>query len=265
MVAVGLAAVVVLIAGAASATHLRSSEVTPVERVVSVRRAALPARTTTTVRRSTPSTTSAAPAATTTTMAPRPPAPPTSVDPTTTTTRVARVARTAPTAAPAPAPTPTAPPTTTAPVAPVISVVTNLSAATQQQMLALVNVKRATGLVCGGTSFAPVPPLTLNGTLTQAADGHARDMAARNYFSHTGANGSDPGTRITAAGYHWTAWAENIAAGQTSPESVVAGWFDSAGHCANFMAPVVTQIGFARADNPSSTYGIYWVADMGRP
>jgi uncharacterized protein YkwD len=132
-------------------------------------------------------------------------------------------------------------------------------------MLALVNAKRTAGTTCGGEAFPPVPPLTLQSNINRAADAHAADMATRNYFSHTGANGSDPGNRMTAAGYAWSAWAENIAAGQTTPESVIAALFGSTGHCHNFMSSAVTQIGFGRAQNSASAYGNYWVADMGRP
>lgn len=185
--------------------------------------------------------------------------------PTTPTTK-APAPTTPTTKAPAPAPTtPTtkapAPPTTVAPTVPA----GGLSAATQNDMLAQVNARRASGTTCGGKAFPAVPALTLQGNLTNASQAYAVDMATKNYFSHTGSNGSDPGQRITAAGYRWSAWAENIAAGQTSPAAAIAGWFDSAGHCVNFMSASVTQIGFGLATSASSTYGSYWVADLGRP
>ena len=110
-----------------------------------------------------------------------------------------------------------------------------------------------------------MPPLTLNGTISRASDAYAVDMATYNYFSHTGRDGSDPGNRLTAAGYGWSAWAENIAAGQQTATDVVNGWFGSAGHCKNYMRSAVTQVGFGMAQNPSSAYKIYWVSDLGRP
>jgi uncharacterized protein YkwD len=193
-----------------------------------------------------PTTTTQAPATTVTTKAPT-----TTKAPAPTTTR-APAPTTAPTVAPTPAPT----------VAPVPS---GLSGAVRNTMLALVNAKRAAGTLCGGVASPPVPPLSLQSNLNASSDAHASEMATHNYFSHTGLNGSDPGNRMTAAGYHWSAWAENIAAGQTTPESVVAGWFGSAGHCHNFMSSAVTQIGFGRAQSAGSAYGIYWVSDLGRP
>jgi uncharacterized protein YkwD len=132
-------------------------------------------------------------------------------------------------------------------------------------MLNQVNALRASGTSCGGVPYPPVPALQLQGNLTRAADAHAADMASRDYFSHNSLDGTDPGTRMTRAGYRWSAWAENIAAGQPTPASVIGGWFASAGHCQNFMSSAVTQVGFGFAENPGSTYRTYWVADLGRP
>lgn len=232
-----------------------TSEATPVAAISRwVPRVVRPT-TTTTLRRTTtttqPPVTTTQPPVTTTTRAP---APTTTRPPATTTTRP-------------PAPTTTVAPTTTAPPPPTTTAppTGGLSSAAQSELLTLVNAVRATGTTCGGVRYGAVPALTLQGQLTAAAQAHAADMATRNYFSHTGQNGSTPATRITAAGYRWSAWAENIAAGQTSAGSVVAGWFASAGHCANFMNGNVTQIGFGQALNPASTYRVYWVADLGRP
>jgi uncharacterized protein YkwD len=211
-------------------------------------------RTSTTTKRST--TTTEAPTTTqvaVTTVAPAtttPPAPVTTKAPAPTTTK-------APVTTQAPAPTP---PATVAPV-----VGGNVSAATQNQMLAMVNAKRASGTTCGGVAMPPVPPLTLNGTISRASDAYAVDMATHNYFGHTGRDGSDPGNRLTAAGYSWSAWAENIAAGMPTAADAVNGWFGSAGHCKNFMLSAVTQVGFGMAQNPASTYKTYWVSDLGRP
>lgn len=216
-----------------------------------------PRSTTTTVRRTT--TTTVRPTTTTTVRPTTTVAPPTTVRPTTTTVRSTTTApptTVAPTTTAAP-PT-TAAPTTTAPVGGLASSVLN-------ELLGLVNAKRATGTTCGGVPMPAVPALSLQVQLGAAAQLHAADMAAKNYFSHTGADGSSAGTRITRAGYRWTAWAENIAAGQPSAASVISGWFGSDGHCRNFMSPNVTQIGFGRADNPAATYRTYWVADLARP
>src|SRR3954463_11155158 len=44
-------------------------------------------------------------------------------------------------------------------------------------------------------------PLKSNRHLKRAADGHARDMVARGYFSHDSANGASFADRIRNAGY----------------------------------------------------------------
>lgn len=220
---------------------------------------ARPRPTTTTVR---PTTTTTRPPTTTT---PPTTTPPTTTRPPTTTTRPPATTTTRPPAATTTTPPPATTATTQPPTPTTVAPTGGLSSAQLGEMLSLVNAKRATGTTCGGTAYPPVPALSLQSQISSAADAHARDMAARNYFSHTGANGSDPGQRMTAAGYRWSAWAENIAAGQATTTAAVNGWFASTGHCVNFMSSVVTQIGFGKAENPSSSYRIYWVADLGRP
>ncbi len=61
-------------------------------------------------------------------------------------------------------------------------------------------------------------------------------MKTNNYFSHTGLNGSTAGQRITAAGYTWSAYGENIANGYSSEQAVINGWLGSEGHCKNIMS-----------------------------
>lgn len=135
----------------------------------------------------------------------------------------------------------------------------------ESQVLTLVNQRRAAGATCGGVAKPAVPALTLNTKLRCAARNHARDMANNNYFSHTGLNGSQFYQRITAAGYTWTQVAENIAAGQTTAASVVAGWMASTGHCNNIMNGALKNIGVGYAYNVNATYDHYWVQDFGKP
>lgn len=130
-----------------------------------------------------------------------------------------------------------------------------------QRVLDLTNQARAQGRTCGTTSFAPAAPLAYNAQLTQAAQAHATDMATRNYFSHTSLDGRTVAQRITATGYAWRAIGENIAAGQTTPEQVVAGWLQSEGHCRNIMNPAYKELGVGYAQGGS--YRTYWVQDFG--
>ncbi len=133
--------------------------------------------------------------------------------------------------------------------------------------LARINQWRASGADCGAEGkFGPAPAVAWNDALTQAALGHSQDMVAHNFFSHTGSNGSTMGQRITAAGYAWSAAGENIAAGQTSVNSVVDGWIASPGHCANIMNPGYVHIGLACVSGTSANaYPTYWTLDLAKP
>ncbi|MFT4049839.1 MAG: CAP domain-containing protein [Solirubrobacterales bacterium] len=96
-----------------------------------------------------------------------------------------------------------------------------------------------------------------------AAFAHSADMALKNYFDHTGLDGTKFSARITQAGYPWIAAGENIAAGQKTPRTVMKAWMASTGHCHNILSPDYTDIGVGVATGPS-TYGIYWTQDFGR-
>ncbi|WP_431045853.1 sigma-70 family RNA polymerase sigma factor [Streptomyces sp. P1-3] len=109
-----------------------------------------------------------------------------------------------------------------------------------QQVTALVNAERAKA------GCAPVRP---NDQLTTAAQRHSDDMAARHYFDHTEPDGTGPGERITAAGYRWQTYGENIAAGQQTPHTVMDSWMNSPGHRQNILNCDVTEIGVGITDD----------------
>ncbi|MFD3983953.1 sigma-70 family RNA polymerase sigma factor [Streptomyces griseus] len=133
----------------------------------------------------------------------------------------------APTTAPAPDPDPPAP----APPAP---------AGTAGQVTDLVNAERAKE-GCG--------PVTVNDQLNTAAQRHSADMEANDYFSHTSQDGRDPGDRITAAGYRWSTYGENIAKGQQTPADVMRSWMDSPGHRANILNCSFKEIGVGKQNS----------------
>jgi uncharacterized protein YkwD len=85
-------------------------------------------------------------------------------------------------------------------------------------------------------------------------------MAQKDYFSHTGADGSTPWDRAERAGYT-RATAENLAAGQRTPEEVVQAWMDSPAHRKNLLDCRSRAIGVALARGGS--YGIYWTQMFG--
>lgn len=140
----------------------------------------------------------------------------------------------------------------------------NGAAGIQAEVLQRVNALRAAGAVCGATTFAAAPPLNWNSLLLQAATGHSSDMAQKNYFSHNSLDGRTFAQRITAAGYRYTAAGENIAAGQTTVQSVITTWINSPGHCQNLMNATFRDIGVACVRNDAASYRFYWTLDLGR-
>ncbi|GAA4020221.1 CAP domain-containing protein [Actimicrobium antarcticum] len=128
-----------------------------------------------------------------------------------------------------------------------------------------INQVRASGRSCGGTGYAAVAALSWNDKLLAAAALHSADMAARNYFSHTGSDGSKGGERMTRAGYSWRVWAENIAAGQTSVSQAMQSWLDSPSHCAALMGPSAVEVGVSCTRNDAGAYKYYWTMEFGTP
>ena len=134
----------------------------------------------------------------------------------------------------------------------------------EDQVLVLINQQRAAGATCGGTPYPAVGPLYMNANLRVAAQNHSFDMATQNYFSHTSLDGRTFDQRIFNAGYSGAyPLGENIAAGQTTPSSVVGAWMASAGHCTNIMNGSFNSAGVGYAFNSSSTYSHYWTMDFG--
>ena len=131
------------------------------------------------------------------------------------------------------------------------------------EILNHVNAHRASGATCGGAARPAVGPLTLHPALNAAAERHAVDMATRDYFNHTGHDGSSPFDRIDDAGFSGSPQGENIAAGYATAADVVAGWMGSTGHCNNIMNGNFVYMGGALSFNAGSTYGNYWVQTFG--
>ena len=100
------------------------------------------------------------------------------------------------------------------------------------------------------------PPLANNDRLHAAALAHSVDMAEQRYFSHTSLDGSSLRDRIDRQGYSWRMIAENIAMGYRTPESVVDGWMNSAGHRANILNCDLAEIGVGHDRT-------YWTQNFG--
>lgn len=134
----------------------------------------------------------------------------------------------------------------------------------QALMLQQINTARALARSCGATAYAATTALGWNDQLFAAAAKHSADMAANNYFAHTGLDGRSPSQRVTAEGYTWRNTGENIAAGYGSIDAVMAGWLASPGHCANIMNTNYADVAVACVQQAGSTYGTYWTMELGR-
>lgn len=130
--------------------------------------------------------------------------------------------------------------------------------------LARINAARAVARACGGTAYPATAALAWSDALARASAAHATEMAVNDRFSHSGLDGSSPGTRAVAAGYGSSYVGENIGAGYASLDEALARWLESSGHCANLMDGGYQHVAVACASQSGSTYGTYWVLMLGR-
>lgn len=117
----------------------------------------------------------------------------------------------------------------------------------ENQVIQLTNQERAKN---------GLKPMTADWELSRVARYKAMDMRDKGYFSHTSPTYGSPFTMMKSFGISYRSAAENIAAGQTTPASVVQSWMNSSGHRANILSSN-TYIGVGYAKGGS--YGHYWV------
>jgi len=106
-------------------------------------------------------------------------------------------------------------------------------------------------------------PLNSHGDLDAAARRHSADMAAQQFISHTGSDGSSPWDRMRDAGYQMRSGRENVAVGYPTAQAVFEGWMNSPGHRDNMLAPNVCDIGMGYVHDAASKFGHYWTMALG--
>lgn len=107
--------------------------------------------------------------------------------------------------------------------------------------------------------------LSVNARVARAARSHGCDMVEKDFFSHTGSDGSSATTRLQAVGYSPCFSAENLAYGQTGAGQAVAAWMESQGHRDNILSRRARALG-AAAVRPAGQAGpIRWVAVFATP
>ena len=117
----------------------------------------------------------------------------------------------------------------------------------ESQVIQLTNQERAKN---------GLKPLAADWQLSRVARYKSADMRDKNYFSHTSPTYGSPFTMMKNFGINYRSAAENIAAGQRTPNEVVQSWMNSPGHRKNILSPTYTHIGVGHATGGS--YGHYW-------
>jgi uncharacterized protein YkwD len=135
--------------------------------------------------------------------------------------------------------------------------------AVSAELLRQINHARSQARRCGSRAFGAAAPLQLDTRLSRAAERHAQDMLAHDFFDHRGSDASTPAIRVAATGYRYRLVGENIAEGTETVTEAVQGWLASPGHCENIMDPAFRDTGVAFAVNQSGAPRIYWVQDFG--
>ena len=122
------------------------------------------------------------------------------------------------------------------------------------RVLELVNIERAR---------YSLNPLRWCAHLGAAAREHSEDMAAHNDLFHNGSDGSTPWDRMERIGIRFSGTrAENVAAGQQTPEAVVASWMNSEGHRQNILNPGLTYLGVGLVQTTTG-WRFFWTQKFG--
>ncbi len=87
--------------------------------------------------------------------------------------------------------------------------------------------------------------LVLSQTLSLAAEAKASDMVSRNYFAHTGPDGTNPWYWFKILGYNYAYAGENLAEGYTDAKDLENSWMNSPSHRANILSPFYSDVGLA--------------------
>ncbi|MGW6391639.1 sigma-70 family RNA polymerase sigma factor [Streptomyces sp. NPDC055103] len=123
----------------------------------------------------------------------------------------------------------------------------------ERQLIDLINTARAKNR-CQALHIDP--------KLHSAAQQHSQDMAANHYFDHVDQQGRHADDRITAAGYQWSLWGENLDRNTKSPAQVLNDWMDGAIHQENMLNCQYTDAGVGIT---SATGGRLWTLDLAAP
>ncbi len=106
-------------------------------------------------------------------------------------------------------------------------------------------------------------PLQRDERLMVAARRHSQDMAANDFCSHYGSDGSNPFDRMREAGYPLETGSEVIACGFRDADDVVSGWDNSPNHRAIILSAELYDIGCGYAEGDTAAR-YYWTCNLAR-
>ena len=99
-------------------------------------------------------------------------------------------------------------------------------------------------------------PLTKDTTLTNLSNIRSKETAT--LFSHQRPDGTSWSMVLKQNNVSYTSAAENIAAGQNTPEAVVKEWMNSPSHRANIMNSKYNKLGVSCYVDQNAPYRYYW-------
>lgn len=125
----------------------------------------------------------------------------------------------------------------------------------REQMLDAVNYER---------NLVGLAPVRMCASLQKAAQRFAKYEATEDFYAHIGPDGSNPGSRVSEAGYRsWSIVGENLHKGPDSVSEAMAGWVASPGHYENLVDPAFTHAGFGYAEGTAGPWPRFWVQNFG--
>ncbi len=115
-----------------------------------------------------------------------------------------------------------------------------------------------------------LPPLKINGLLTDTAMTYSKRMAIHDFVAHDAPEGDRIGQRVTQSGYPWQVVYENLQAGAKTPEEAVEAWkLSKKGHREAMLSKDTTEMGigyyFMPFDDGKIISNHYWTLIMAKP
>ena len=144
----------------------------------------------------------------------------------------------------------------------------NAPTADTRRLLQLINQTRAKPHRCGELGLFPAaPPLSWNASLEASARLTVDAMAADGFFAHVNpATGENGASRISAVGYAYLQWGENLESGYDTAEQAMEAFLASPTHCRLLMRRYWEDVAWYRRATPESDlFSVLGAMHFGRP